>query len=178
MIVQKEGGGCMVERWIQGFRFCIEDLIDTPSVRMMQQFRQHGDVTTLEHCLMVAFFSYVLCRIIGLNFYAAARGGLLHDLFLYDWHKPNPYPGLHGFTHPKTAWRNATRIYALTPMEQDIILTHMWPLTLRALPRYRESMVVSCADKLCALCETFGLVRHLRSTDTTGWIAKLCRETG
>ena len=127
---------------------------------------------------MVAFFSYVLCRIIGLNFYAAARGGLLHDLFLYDWHKPNPYPGLHGFTHPKTAWRNATRIYALTPMEQDIILTHMWPLTLRALPRYRESMVVSCADKLCALCETFGLVRHLRSTDTMGWIAKLCRETG
>ena len=76
------------------------------------------------------------------------------------------------------AWRNATRIYALTPMEQDIILTHMWPLTLRALPRYRESMVVSCADKLCALCETFGLVRHLRSTDTMGWIAKLCRETG
>lgn len=39
-------------------------------------------------------------------------------------------------------------------------------------------MVVSCADKLCALCETFGLVRHLRSTDTMGWIAKLCRETG
>lgn len=87
---------------------------------MMQQFRQHGDVTTLEHCLMVAFFSYVLCRIIGLNFYAAARGGLLHDLFLYDWHKPNPYPGLHGFTHPKTAWRNATRIYTLTPWNRTL----------------------------------------------------------
>ena len=70
----------MVSRWIEGFRFCIRDLIEAPSVRTMQQFTQHGDVSTLEHCLMVAFLSYLICRMIGLNFYAAARGGLLHKI--------------------------------------------------------------------------------------------------
>ena len=126
---------------------------------------------------MVAFVSYLICRVVGLNFYAAARGGLLHDLFLYDWHKPNPYPGLHGFTHPKTALQNARKYFVLTDMEEDIIRTHMWPLTFRSFPRYAESFVVSCADKICALFETFGLIRHFRKTEALGWIGSLCRET-
>ncbi len=165
----------MFARWIEGFRFCIKDLIDAPSVRMMQQFTQHGDVSTLEHCLTVAFVSYLICRIVGLNFYAAARGGLLHDLFLYDWHKPNPYPGLHGFSHPKIALYNARKNFFLTPLEEEIIRTHMWPLTLRAFPRHGESFVVSCADKLCAILETFGLIRRFRTTEALGWIILLCR---
>ena len=132
----------MVSRWIEGFRFCIKGLIEAPSVRSMQQFTQHGDVSTLEHCLMVAFLSYTICRMIGLNFYVAARGGLLHDLFLYDWHKPNPYPGLHGFSHPKIALHNAQKYFYLTPLEEEIIRTHMWPLTFWAFPKHLESFVV------------------------------------
>lgn len=164
----------MVSRWIEGFQFCIKGLIEAPSVRCMQQFTQHGDVSTLEHCLMVAFLSYTICRMIGLNFYVAARGGLLHDLFLYDWHKPNPYPGLHGFSHPKIALHNAQKYFYLTSLEEEIIRTHMWPLTFWAFPKHWESFVVSCADKLCALLETFGLIRRFRTTQTLGWIGDLC----
>ena len=150
----------MVERWIQGFRFCIEDLIDTPSVRMMQQFRQHGDVTTLEHCLMVAFFSYVLCRIIGLNFYAAARGGLLHDLFLYDWHTYGKETGhrFHGFTHPRAALINARKYFKLNAREENTILRHMWPLT-PIPPATAAGFAVTAADKICSLEETLGNFR-------------------
>ena len=164
----------MVSRWIEGFRFCIRDLIEAPSVRTMQQFTQHGDVSTLEHCLMVAFLSYLICRMIGLNFYAVARGGLLHDLFLYDCHKPNPYPWLHGFTHPKIALYNARKYFSPTCLEEEIIRTHMWPLTFRDFPRHGESFVVSCADKVCALLETFGMIRYFRTTYTLGWIGELC----
>lgn len=164
----------MKQLWIEEFRLCIGNLMDAPCVRRMQQFPQHGDVSTLEHCLMVAFISYVICRLLGLNRYAAARGGLLHDLFLYDWHKPNPYPGLHGFTHPKIALHNARKFFSISDLEADIIRTHMWPLTFWAFPHHWESLVVSCADKLCAVCETFGLVRRARNTRTLGWIAGLC----
>ena len=37
------------------------------------------------------------------------RGALLHDYFLYDWHQPHKEYGLHGFTHPSTALRNAVQ---------------------------------------------------------------------
>ena len=83
----------MKQLWIEEFRLCIGNLMDAPCVRRMQQFPQHGDVSTLEHCLMVAFISYVICRFLGLNRYAAARGGLLHDLFLYGLAQAQPLPG-------------------------------------------------------------------------------------
>ena len=150
------------------------ELLDSDQVRMMGRWRHHGPVTTLDHSLFVAFSSYRLARFLGLDTRAAARGGLLHDLFLYDWHKPNPYPGLHGFTHPKIALHNARKFFSISDLEADIIRTHMWPLTFWAFPHHWESLVVSCADKLRAVCETFGLVRRARNTRTLGWIAGLC----
>ena len=95
----------------------------------------------------------------GWDFNAAARGGLLHDLFLYDWHVDGSHNGLHGFTHPQTALQNASKLCELTDVEKDIIVKHMWPLTLSKVPKYRESFVVSGADKLCALAEMLQIYR-------------------
>lgn len=165
----------MIHGSAEEFRLCVKDLLDAPCVQSMQRFTQHGDVSTLEHCLFVAFFSYLICRKFRWDFRAAARGGLLHDLFLYDWHTPHCCEGLHGFTHPRTALKNAQKYFVLTRQEENIILSHMWPLTLRALPRHRESIVVCCADKVCALLETFGYVRRLRRRESLRWILLLCR---
>ena len=82
------------------------------------------------------------------------RGALLHDYFLYDWHKQEVPHRFHGFTHPKTALRNAERDFDLSERECDIISKHMFPLTL-VPPMHRESWIVSMADKYCALRETF-----------------------
>lgn len=142
------------------FRYCISDLIDTPVVQKMDGFIQHSEVSCLEHCLFVAYVSFVACRLFRLNYYAAARGGLLHDLFLYDWHAEENRGKLHGFTHPKIALNNANKYFRLTPMEQDIIKKHMWPLTFFA-PNFAESLIVSLADKLCAVVEVFGLYKMM-----------------
>ncbi len=133
------------------FLLCVADLLQSPAVRSMERLPQHGDVSCLEHSVCVAYVSYWMCKKLGLSYREAARGGLLHDLFLYDWHK-DPHKGPHGFTHPRTALQNAERLFPLTDCERDIIVKHMWPLTLRP-PRYRESFVVSCADKFCAAAE-------------------------
>ena len=80
---------------------------------------------------------------------------MLHDLFLYDWHCYRRQKGerLHGFEHPRKALANAEKFFALTPMECDIILRHMWPLTLTP-PSTRESYVVVMFDKYVSLLET------------------------
>ena len=144
------------------FRRCVGDLIGNETVLSMREFMQHGDITCLEHCLQVAYCSYLACRLLRLDYRSAARGALLHDLFLYDWHGPNPYRGLHAFNHPLVALRNASGQFTLTARESDIIRKHMWPLT-PAFPRYRESLIVSLADKYCAVRETIGppFRRHL-----------------
>ena len=83
--------------------------------------------------------------------------GLLHDMFLYDWHTHGKETGnrFHGLTHPKVALENAEKEFHLNDVERDIILKHMWPLT-PVPPLYRESYVVLYHDKICSTRETLG----------------------
>ena len=43
--------------------------------------------------------------------------------------------------------------------EQDIIKKHMWPVTL-ALPRYKESYVITLVDKYSAMKESLGYYKR------------------
>ena len=62
---------------------CIRDLIGSPEVLSMDQIPHHTEgVSCLFHCLFVSYVSFRLCRFFHLDWSAAARGGLLHDLFL------------------------------------------------------------------------------------------------
>ncbi len=140
---------------------CVKDMIEHDAVRSMRRFNQHRGVDCLEHSLNVSFKSYLICRRFGLDYRSAARGGLLHDFFLYDWHTENPYGGLHGFRHPKIAAINASRHFTLNKKEQDVIRKHMWPLT-PALPKHLESLVVLLVDKFCCVREALPLRRSKR----------------
>lgn len=148
------------------FKECINGLISHPIIRSMRYYRHHGDVNCLEHSLYVSYISYKICKKLKLDYRSAARGGLLHDFYLYDWHIEKPYKGLHGFIHPDIALRNANKYFSLNSIEKDIIKKHMWPLTLK-LPRYRETFVVLMVDKYCATMELIklwsrGQVRRLK----------------
>lgn len=131
---------------------CICDLIQHEMVGTMENFIQHGDINCLEHSLYVSYSSFLICRRLGLDYRSAARGGLLHDFFLYDWHIAKPYRGPHGFIHPAVALKNANRHFTLNDREKDIIRKHMWPMTMRP-PRYKETVVVLLVDKYCATME-------------------------
>lgn len=138
---------------------CINDLISHEVTRSMEYYKHHRDVSCLEHSLYVSYLSYIICKKLGLDYRSAARGGLLHDFYLYDWHIGKPYKGLHGFIHPDIALQNAGKYFSLNSIERDIIKKHMWPLTLRP-PKYKESFVVLMVDKYCALMEIIKLVRR------------------
>lgn len=134
------------------YKKCVKDLIDNDAVQSMKKFVQHSDISCLEHCINVSYNSYLICKHLGLDYRSAARGGLLHDLFLYDWHITKPEKGLHAFTHPYAALKNANNYFKLNDKEKDIIQKHMWPLTLK-FPKCKEAFIVSFVDKYCASME-------------------------
>ncbi len=45
-------------------------------------------------------------------------------------------------------------MFGITKKEQNIIASHMWPLTFRHIPTCREAVIVCLADKYCAVVES------------------------
>lgn len=139
------------------FYHIIKELIQNEQVQKMKQFRQHYNTSTYEHCLHVAYLNYRIAKKLHLDHVSLARAGMLHDLFLYDWRKKQrniEIDGLHAFVHPKISLKNASALFTLNEKEKDIIVKHMWPVTL-SLPKYKETFVITFVDKYCALAESF-----------------------
>ena len=134
----------------------LRGIADDPHALEMQQFIQHGTVTTYEHCLRVTRIAYWL----NLHWHCHAdevslvRGAFLHDFYLYDWHNCSNITHWHGFKHPLIARYNADAVFQLNNKERNIIQTHMWPLTITQLPRCREAYLVCLADKMSSSWET------------------------
>jgi uncharacterized protein len=137
---------------ITEYQSCICDLTQHEMVRSLEEFTHHRNFTRLQHCLHVSYYSYLICRKLGLDSRSAARGGLLHDFYFYDSHQVKPEQGNHYFCHPSIALENAAREFTLNEVEKDIIVKHMWPVT-KTPPKYRESYVVMMMDKYCAAGE-------------------------
>lgn len=130
------------------------DILSSEKMLSEKNFIQHGNISCFEHSVNVAETSLVIARFLSIRIdeKSLVRGALLHDYFLYDWHKSDKR--LHGFYHPGYALKNADRDFVLNAIERNIIKRHMFPLTFFP-PRYRESWIVCIADKLCALQEIF-----------------------
>ena len=138
-----------------------EDILASPGMAQEKGFFQHGTVTVYDHSVAVALMCLRLAWLLHLktDTRALVRGALLHDYFLYDWHIKEKGRPLHGTHHARRALKNAERDFGLNKIERNMILAHMFPLNL-TLPRYRESVLLCTADKLCALRETARGVLH------------------
>ena len=132
---------------------CVNDIIHNKRIEKLVDHCQHYNTTRLQHCINVSYYSFRICRFFGWNKTAAARAGLMHDLYYYDWRIKNSFRKMsHPKWHPLVAKDNARKICNLNPVEEDAILKHMWPMTF-SFPKYKESFVVSMTDKGCAALE-------------------------
>ena len=138
------------------------DLIKNPVVLQMKNYRQHYNTSCYDHCIEVAYWSYIFCKKFNLDYISVARAAILHDLFLYDWrHSHKSLNGWHAFEHPKIALENAKAITSLNEKEEDIILKHMWPVTFFKFPKYKESFIITITDKLSAMKSFFEYYQEL-----------------
>lgn len=126
-------------------------------------YYHHGNTTVYEHCINVAYLSCKIARKIRayVNYECLIRGSLLHDYYLYDWHVPSKKHRLHGFRHPGIALKNAEQDYVLDEVEKNIILHHMFPLTIIP-PITMEGWIVSVADKISAVLEIKRGIHYIR----------------
>ena len=136
------------------FAKLITPIIENEKVLRMNKYIQHGNTNCLEHCVAVAYISFYIARKMHIRCddNSLIRGALLHDYFLYDWHEKDIAHKWHGFRHAGKALENAVQDFDLTDIEKDIIVKHMFPLNIK-LPRYRESYIVTIADKICSSYE-------------------------
>jgi uncharacterized protein len=124
------------------------DILTDPEFLSSKNYMAHGPVSVYDHSLLVAERAYLFAKKhrLNLDYRSLVRGALLHDFYLYDWHKKHRGHRLHGFRHPSWALHNASLRFELNPIERDIIQCHMYPLTFWHRPHYREAWLVRKID--------------------------------
>lgn len=140
-----------------------KDILFSDSMQSEKKYIQHGVFSVYDHSVTVALFCVWLAKFLHIktDSRSLVRGALLHDYFLYDWHVPSSEHGLHGFNHAARALKNAKKDFKINKKEENMILSHMFPLNL-TLPKSRESVILCVSDKVCALYETIhGIIKRV-----------------
>lgn len=135
----------------------LRELMEDERVRQMENYIQHGHVSTYDHCRRVAECSCRLNRTLHLHADTdtLVRGAVLHDFYLYDWHeKDGGTHSWHGFIHAERARKNAEQQFHAGEQVQEVIRTHMWPLNITRVPKSREAWIVCLSDKWVSMWET------------------------
>ena len=155
--------GCKMKQVMQisqeneEFQNIIKDIISNATVQEMKNYKQHYETSCFDHCYIASYYCFKICKKYNLDYVSATRAAMLHDLFLYDWRIRQPdRKGLHAFTHGKTACANACKLFDLNEKEKDIIIKHMWPLTV-TFPKSPEGFILTFIDKYCAMSETLDI---------------------
>lgn len=144
------------------FKNIVIEIVNSDKFKKMKEIKQHRFTNCYEHSVNVATKCFIYSKRMNLKIDLASlvRGALLHDFYLYDWRVNKKKHLSHSFTHPRIALENARKEFGvLNKIEEDIILSHMWPVTFFRFPKYKESYLVCFSDKICAMKEFFGKVR-------------------
>lgn len=122
--------------------------------RELKTIVHHGD-NRLNHINRVAKMSFFISKRLGIDYISCTRGALMHDFFTTDDVSKNDYRYRQFLNkHPVEALNNSLKYFDVNDMEEDIILSHMYPIT-RKKPKFKESKIVSICDKLVSFYEFF-----------------------
>jgi len=139
-------------------------------------FKHHEKESVYEHSIKVSLLSYQLAKIFHANIENCVIAALLHDFYIHAWqysdelqqldfiyqenlYKKIPLFQKHGFIHPYEAAKNANYYFKDLMNERitDAILKHMFPISICTpyrLPKYKESWIITIADKIVSIRET------------------------
>ena len=135
----------------ENYNILIEDILKNEEFQKLENIEHHG-TSRMKHSQRVSYYSYKICKKLHIDYISAARAGLLHDFFISPKERKKLERLKSVFTHPKKALNQANEYFELNDIEQNIIVSHMFPLYL-SLPQYLESWVVSIVDKVVGTYE-------------------------
>ncbi|MBR6258842.1 MAG: HD domain-containing protein [Oscillospiraceae bacterium] len=148
------------------FHEMIGEYRNIPDVESMERFVQHGNTSTLGHSENVAWISFLANEKLHLNAdeKTLVEAALLHDFYLYDWHdtkSDRTVRKAHRHNHSDIACENAVERFEIPKKTQDAIRSHMWPVSIKKVPKSKEAAILCMADKYCAFVETIRMSKRL-----------------
>lgn len=145
----------------------VHDILENEEFNRLRYIEHHG-TTRYAHSMRVSYYSYKISKLLHLDIEDVARAGLLHDFFFSDQDRTTKERFLSTFNHPKKACANAMQYFGLNEREQDIIVSHMFPVNIQ-VPKYAESWVVSLTDKVVGFYEM-----GIKARYKTAYLANIC----
>lgn len=124
----------------------------------------HHGINRYDHSMRVAYYTYIVTKILFMNYEEATIAALFHDFFTDEVNNEMSIFKLR--RHPKYALNNASKYFYLSDLQKDIISTHMFPVTFTP-PKYLESWVVDIIDDVCAIYEKVYSIRRELSAAST-----------
>lgn len=131
------------------FNRLIKPIIENDEFQLTKEITHHG-ITRYEHSLRVAYYSYLVTKLMRLDYKETTIAAMLHDFFINETSEDNAITKL--IKHPNYAVENAKKYFELSEKQEDIIKTHMFPVTI-APPKYLESWIVDIVDDIAAIYE-------------------------
>ena len=132
------------------FETIASEIINKDKYQSLKEDPHHG-LNRYVHSMHVAKGTYRVAKLLKMDYVSATRGALLHDYFNDSEYRSTK--GLKkGAMHPVIALNNARREYKLNPKEENIIVSHMFPMG-DVMPNCKESWLVTTIDKLVAIRE-------------------------
>ena len=132
------------------FESIAEEIINSDKYQSLKNENHHG-LSRYDHSLRVAKNTYKLSKKMKLDYVSATRGALLHDYFTDEDYRNTK--GMKKYSmHPVIALNNAIREYKLNPIEENVIVSHMYPMG-KTKPNCKESWLVTSVDKGVAIYE-------------------------
>ena len=135
----------------------ISPIVNADEYIKRKSMLHHEDQSVYDHSLKVAYRAYKISKFFNVNINNCVIAALLHDFYKKSWIDDpvkKSFFQKHGFVHARQALENYHKVFPEFVNEKvdNAILRHMFPLNL-ALPKYKESWIVTYADKVIAIKE-------------------------
>lgn len=145
------------------FHRIVKPLLENSNFNETKNLVHHG-ISRYEHSMRVAYFSYKITKFLKLDYKETTEAALLHDFFTNEVEDENQIAKLR--RHPKCAAANAKKYFEISEKQEDIILTHMFPVTFTP-PKYLESWIVDLVDDVASIYERGSTMKKNLQAATT-----------
>lgn len=133
------------------YLYIVNEILEEKEFDRLKDLVHHG-LNRYDHSLKVSYYSYKISKFLKLNYESSAKAGLLHDFFITSNDQSAKDRMKSMFVHPKIAVENSNKYFKINKVEEDIIKSHMFPMSL-FIPKYAESWVVNTVDKVVSIAE-------------------------
>ena len=130
----------------------VNEILNHEEFNKLKNSKHHG-INRYDHCVRVSYWSYKFTKKLHMDYKSIARAGLLHDFFLINNQELKFFPRVKVLiTHPKLALENSKKYFDVNKLEENIIITHMFPINLR-VPTRLASWIVDTIDNIASIYE-------------------------